>query len=77
MSGNLSFIGDVHLDRDDPALGDFLNFLDRLGETSRRVVLIGDLFNLWIGRQELEQPHQTAVVDALQRLRRRGVVVRW
>jgi len=75
--GDLVFIGDAHLDRDDPDLEPFLRFLDRLAETSRRIVFLGDLFNLWIGRRELEQPHQTAVVEKLVELRRRGVVVRY
>ncbi len=74
---DLVFIGDVHLDRDDPALDDFLAFLDRLAGSCARVVLMGDLFNLWIGRRELEQPHQAAVVERLHALRRRGIVVRY
>ena len=77
MNGDLVFIGDVHLDRDDPDLPPFLAFLDRLGSSCSRIVLMGDLFNLWIGRAELEQPHQRAVVAKLQALRRRGVVVRY
>ena len=75
--GDLVFIGDVHLDRDDPQLEAFLAFLDRVAETSARLVLMGDLFNLWIGRRELEQPHQTAVIRRLAELRRRGRVVRY
>jgi UDP-2,3-diacylglucosamine hydrolase len=75
--GDLVFIGDVHLDRADPCLGPFVEFLERLGGTTRRIVLAGDLFNLWIGRPELEQPHQTTVVDTLTELRRRGVTVRY
>jgi UDP-2,3-diacylglucosamine hydrolase len=71
----LVFIGDVHLERDDPALDAFLSFLETLGETSRRIVLMGDLFNLWIGRRSLEQPHQTAVANKLAALRRRGLRV--
>jgi len=74
---DLVFIGDVHIDRDDSALPAFLEFLDRLGESATRVVLLGDLFNLWIGGEGMEQPHQTAVVERLAALRRRGVVVRY
>jgi UDP-2,3-diacylglucosamine hydrolase len=75
--GDLVFVGDVHLDRDDPDLPAFLAFLERLGPSSRRIVLMGDLFNLWLGRRELEQPHQTAVLERLAGLRRRGVSVRY
>ena len=38
---------------------------------------MGDLFNLCIGRREMEQPHQTAVLKKLAELRAGGVVVRY
>jgi len=76
-AGDLLFIGDVHLDRDDPHLAEFLAFLAGLGRTTSRLVLMGDLFNVWVGQRALEQPHQRAVLDALADLRRRGVVVRY
>jgi UDP-2,3-diacylglucosamine hydrolase len=75
--GELVFIGDVHIDRDDPALSDFLEFLERLGERASCVILLGDLFNIWIGGRAMEQPHQEAVIQGLTALRRRGVVVRY
>jgi len=81
MSGeaarNLVFVGDVHLDQNDPALDDFLAFLDRLGRTCSRIVLLGDLFNLWVGRAEMEQEHHVTVCEKLAELRRQGVVVRY
>jgi UDP-2,3-diacylglucosamine hydrolase len=76
-SGDLVFVGDVHLDRDDADLDRFLEFLDGLEPTVSRLVLAGDLFNLWIGRRELEQPHQTAVLERFERMRGAGVVVRY
>jgi len=75
--GELVFIGDVHIDRDDPALPDFLGFLDRLGDRASRVVFLGDLFNVWIAGPGMEQPHQAAVVERLSALRERGVTVRY
>jgi UDP-2,3-diacylglucosamine hydrolase len=75
--GDLVFIGDVHLDRADPHLEDFLAFLGRLEHSASRVVLMGDLFNVWIGQRALEQPHQRAVLAALADLRARGIVVRY
>lgn len=71
------FIGDVHLDRDDPDLDDFVCFLDRLRGTVSRVVFMGDLFNLWLGRRDLEQPHQRAVLAGLAALRADGVAVHY
>jgi len=77
VQGDLVFIGDVHLDRDDPALEDFLRFLRALTGSASRIVLAGDLFQLWLGARELELPHQRAVVEALRRARGAGVVVRY
>jgi UDP-2,3-diacylglucosamine hydrolase len=76
VSGELVFVGDVHLDEGDDALAPFLDFLRALGGRAARVVLLGDVFNLWIGRRELERPHQTAVIEELARLRACGVAVR-
>lgn len=75
--GDLIFVGDVHLDQDDPALPAFLAFLGRLEDSASCVVLLGDLFQLWLGDRALELPHQSAVLDAFRRLRRRGVRVRY
>ena len=71
----MAFVGDVHLDRGDPALAEFLELLDRLAASCERIVLMGDLFNLWLGRPELEQPHHRAVVERLGTLRRQGTCV--
>jgi UDP-2,3-diacylglucosamine hydrolase len=73
----LVFVGDVHLDRDDEALAPFLAFLRGLQSTAECVVLMGDLFQLWLGDRALEQPHQTAVLDGLRGLRSAGVRVRY
>lgn len=75
--GDLVIVGDVHLDRNDRHGPAFVEFLGSLGSTVSRLVLLGDLFNLWIGDRDLEQPHQKAVIAALADLRRRGVVVRY
>jgi UDP-2,3-diacylglucosamine hydrolase len=76
-AGDLVFIGDVHLDRDDPDLPAFLDLLDHVGASASRVVLMGDLFNLWLGRAVPELPHQRAVIERLTALRHRGIQVRY
>lgn len=75
--GDLVFIGDVHLQEDAAQVDAFLAALDRLAATTARLVLMGDLFDLWIGRREMERPQQQRVVEFLARLRRRGMVVRY
>jgi UDP-2,3-diacylglucosamine hydrolase len=74
---DLVFIGDVHLDRDDPDLPAFLAYLRGLPARAGRVVLMGDLFNLWIGAPELEQPHHRAVIACLRDLRSSGTEVHY
>jgi UDP-2,3-diacylglucosamine hydrolase len=75
VGGDLVYIGDVHLDRDDRDLDAFVGFLDRLEPTIERLVLIGDLFNLWIGSPDLEQPHHARIIERLTAMRERGVRV--
>lgn len=77
MTGDLAFVGDVHLDRDDALLEPLLAWLDRLGGSCATIVFIGDLFNLWIGDRALEAPHHTAVVERLTALRQAGVAVHY
>ena len=73
----LPIVGDVRLDRGDPAVPQFARFLEAIAETAGRIVLAGDLFDLWIGRPELEGPHHLEVAAALAGLRRGGTVVRY
>jgi len=74
---NLVFVGDVHLDRDDADLPAFIKFLDRLAATSSRIVFMGDLFNLWIGRPEMQQQQHSEVVAKLAELSARGIALRY
>lgn len=74
---NLVFIGDVHLEGEDRAFEEFLSFLERISGSTSRLVLMGDLFNLWIGREESEGPAQRRLVERLVELRGRGLVVRY
>jgi UDP-2,3-diacylglucosamine hydrolase len=71
------FVGDVHLDRDDPALPAFLSYLHRLAPRAGRVVLMGDLFNLWIGAPELEQRHHREVIAGLKALKAGGTEIHY
>ena len=69
------FVGDVHLDAGDSDLGPFCAFLRSLAGSVVTIVLLGDLFNLWIGRPELEGDHHREVLDAIRDLRAAGVAV--
>ncbi len=71
--GDLVFVGDVHLDRDEPEVDAFVAYLRGLSGRARRIVLMGDLFNLWIGDASLEQDHHRRVLSCLRELRAVGV----
>ena len=73
--GDLVFVGDVHLDEGDPAVDAFCRFVETLAPATSRLVLAGDLFEVWIARPEIEGPHHRAVARTLEGIRRRGVSV--
>lgn len=70
---DLVVVGDVHIEADDPLLPSFLHLLREIGEGAGRLLLMGDLFDLWIGDPRLEGAHHRQVLEALRALRRRGV----
>jgi UDP-2,3-diacylglucosamine hydrolase len=74
---DLVFVGDVHLDRNDAVLGEFLDYLLGLAAAAGRIVLMGDLFNLWIGEPSLEQDHHRAVIATLRRIRASGTEIHY
>jgi UDP-2,3-diacylglucosamine hydrolase len=69
---DLAIVGDVHLEPDDPRLPEFLACVDRAAAETRRIVFVGDLFDVWVGRPEFEGPHHERVVAHFARLRSRG-----
>ena len=71
----VAFIGDVHLELGDPAVEPFTRMLQRLSESCDALVLLGDLFNLWIGHPELQLARQHEVAATLRAIRGRGVPV--
>ena len=73
----VALIGDVHLDVGDPAVEPFTRMLHRLSETCDSLVLMGDLFNLWIGHPQLQLAHQRTVGEALRAIRGRGVALHY
>jgi UDP-2,3-diacylglucosamine hydrolase len=65
-------LGDAHLRAGEPEVGAFVTFLERLPKEVGTLAVLGDLFAVWIGAADLQEPHHRAVLEALQRLRRRG-----
>ena len=74
---DLVIVGDVHLDRQDEDLPAFIAYLRGLAPRAGRIVLMGDLFNLWIGAPELEQDHHRDVIACLASLKSGGTEIHY
>jgi UDP-2,3-diacylglucosamine hydrolase len=74
------FISDLHLVAERPAINErFFAFLREQAARAERLFILGDLFEYWIGDDELAaadgDPLARAVADALGALSRRGVAI--
>lgn len=72
------FVSDLHLAAERPAISErFFDFLHGPAARAERLYILGDLFEYWIGDDELEavdgDPLARAVVQGLQALSRRGL----
>lgn len=71
-----ALLADAHLDGPGGEPGPLLAQLAELpGRGARRLVLLGDLFQVWIGDRRYETPAIAAVVATLRELRRGGLEV--
>lgn len=67
-------IADAHLGGPGGAAIPLVDQIDALGpEICERLVLLGDLFQVWVGSRRFETPEIALVVGSLERLRNRGV----
>ena len=70
------FLSDLHLDeRSADRQAALVRLLDRHGRHARRVFILGDLFNAWIGRKQLDEPYVVEAAEAVRRLTGCGVEV--
>jgi UDP-2,3-diacylglucosamine hydrolase len=70
------FISDIHLDEQSADRRAALRrFLDCHVRGDVRLFVLGDLFNAWIGRKQLRDPHVAEVADALRDATRRGAEI--
>jgi UDP-2,3-diacylglucosamine hydrolase len=68
------FISDLHLCADRPQSNRiFFDFLEREARNAQALYILGDLFEYWVGDDDLDDPFNTAVVSALARLVENGV----
>lgn len=74
----VALIADAHLGGPGGPAGPLVEQLEALpGQDCRRLVLMGDIFQAWIGFRHFETPDITAVVAALRELRRQGIRVEY
>jgi len=72
------FISDLHLQESHPrTLDAFFRFLDERASHAEALYLLGDIFEYWAGDDDLASPFHQRIVQALRRVRERGVAVYW
>ncbi len=72
------FVSDLHLDPALPATtARFLRFLEESAPQAQALYLLGDIFEAWIGDDDLASDFNRRVVDALAALAARHVALYW
>ena len=75
MRNALVVVADAHLDRDDDETASFCEFLrERVADTAT-LILLGDIFALWIAHPKHTLAHHHKVLAEVRALRSRGVRV--
>ncbi len=70
------FVSDLHLSQQTPELNAlFLKFLGGRARAAEALFILGDLFEYWVGDDDLDNPNHAAVVAALRELADAGVAV--
>ena len=70
------FVSDVHLAAERPRVSDlFLRFCDHVARDGTRLFLLGDIFDLWVGRKQERLDYVVPIVARLRRLVARGIEV--
>ncbi len=72
------FVSDIHLSPQMPATAAaFFRFLDIHARRAQQLYLLGDIFEYWAGDDDLDDPFNRQVVDALRRVSDSGVALYW
>jgi UDP-2,3-diacylglucosamine hydrolase len=74
---DLILVADSHLRHEDRATDRFLRFLRTEGATAATLILVGDIFDLWVARDALELPVHRALVEVVDELGKQGVQVKY
>lgn len=72
------FVSDVHLRTSLPHTTQaFLRFLEQQAVHTQQLYLLGDLFEAWAGDDDIDDPYNRQIVDAIRRVSDAGVKVFW
>ena len=72
------FVSDLHLSPSRPKTTQaFFDFLRRRAPTARQLYLLGDVFEAWIGDDDLSDTWNHAIADAIRAVSEAGVKVFW
>ena len=72
------FISDLHLHADAPETAKvFFGFLDRHAAQTEKLFILGDLFEYWVGDDEIALPFNHTIVEALREVSDAGTQVFW
>lgn len=70
-------ISDLHLQASSPATTRaFLDFLTGPARQARELWILGDLFEFWVGDDDLDDPFHACIADSIAALSRAGTTVR-
>ena len=70
------FVSDLHLSPERPRINQvFFDFAGRTAAQAEAVYILGDLFEYWVGDDDLADPFNAAIADALKALSGRGVAL--
>ena len=70
------FVSDLHLSPERPRINQvFFDFADRTAARAGAVYILGDLFEYWIGDDDLTEPFHAVIAGFLRRLHEDGVAL--
>jgi UDP-2,3-diacylglucosamine hydrolase len=70
------FASDVHLAAERPLVTQrFLRFLEVVSAQGRRLFLLGDIFDLWVGPKQTRMAYVVPILDRLRELNRAGIEI--
>ncbi len=70
---NLVFVADAHIENRAKDVFAFRDFLRDMLPCTHTLVILGDLFNLWIAKKRLEQDYHSEIINQLRVMRMSGV----